>query len=158
MRVVGIIDDECAAQPVAILRRQMAVVPERPCIAVRHLDQVVWGVNVPLHTYLPGQARRRRTRRRCQTRSGTASRTPCHLPKRMSVDIGHANAMVIEGRSRPRVSMLHDVYEFGTATHDAGRREHGLVHELVHDVDVKAIALSRRVAKDAREQPHDGQQ
>ena len=36
--VVGVIDDECAAQPIAILCRQMAVIPVRPCVAVRQLD------------------------------------------------------------------------------------------------------------------------
>ncbi len=61
MRVLGVVHDERPSQPVTVLRRQMAVVPERPCRSRRSMRTLHHTKITTKLAYLPGRAHGSRT-------------------------------------------------------------------------------------------------
>lgn len=61
VRVLGVVHDERPPQPVTVLRRQMTVVPERPCRSRRSMRTLHHTGILANPAYLPGRAHGSRT-------------------------------------------------------------------------------------------------
>lgn len=61
MRILGVVHDERPSQPVTVLRRQMTVVPERPCRSRRSMRTLHHTKSTTKTAYPPGRAHGSRT-------------------------------------------------------------------------------------------------